>query len=152
MRREFTHAVDVQKPAIAMVHVSVVPSAAFAERVRIVFDPADSAAGLLKLMQTVNQWKRTKGRSFEIELEPPEVGNRLNDEDPANLCEYRVMREHEPTPWYKASFWHEVGGAFAYLRGIPEDAKVEVRVRLGDEKWRSRFRSLTSRVVLEREI
>jgi hypothetical protein len=151
VRREFTYAVDQRKPAIALVHHQVVPSTAFTHLERIELDPTDTAKALLKLIRTINEWKRQTGRSFEVELGPTTIVDRLNDEDEQHRCEYRLMREHDTTPWQRAKFWHDVGGAFAYLRSIPDDVKIQVRITLGAERWRSRFGALVSRVTLERE-
>jgi hypothetical protein len=63
------------------------------------------------------------------------------------------MVDHETSEWQPAQVWHEPGSAFTFLRRIPDQAKVEIRVKLGpNERWKSPLTTLYGRVSLEREV
>lgn len=150
VRREFTHAEAKEKPLVALVHKAVKQNAAYKDRERIDLDPALPMSALLKLMRTVALWRKERGRSYQVELAPSELGARL-DSDGSDVCEYRTIAQGAPTPFRPASIWHEPGGVFAYLREIPDGAKVQMKLRLDQETWRSPFTSLVGRVSLQRE-
>jgi hypothetical protein len=150
VRREFTQAETLGKELIAVVHEKVVVNSAFKDREHTVFRPPNQTPVLLKLMRTIALWNKKIGYAHKVEILPSELGEVIDEDNPAHLCEFRTVVEYEISAWKKASFWHEPGGALAYLTGIPDGAKVQMRVKIGDEVWRSAFTNL-GRISLRKE-
>lgn len=150
VRREFSHASALDKPCIALVHKEVVPNSAFQANERIVLDPSDRSTSLLKLIRTLAVWRAKFGRSVQVELAPTDLGQKF-DPQQGHACEYRTMANYETSAWRAAKVWHEPGSAFTFLRGIPDQAKVEIRVKLGSEQWKSPMTMLYGRIALARE-
>jgi hypothetical protein len=150
VRREFTQAETLGKELIAVVHEKVVLNSAFKDREHTVFCPPDHTLVLLKLMRTIALWNKKLGRAHKVEILPSELSEIIDEDDPAHLCEYRTVVEHDVGEWRKASFWHEPGCALAYLSGIPDAAKVQMRVKMGQVVWQSTFTSL-DRIALRKK-
>lgn len=152
VRREYAHADSLTMPRIAIVHDEVLPSTVFAETERIPLDASDRSPAFLKLIRTLALWRSKWGRSFQVELAPTELGQKF-DPDQGHECRYRTMVDHTTSDWEPAQVWHEPGSAFTFLRRVPDQAKVEIRVKLGpNERWKSPLTALYGRVSLEREV
>lgn len=150
VRTEFAHAEALGKQLIAVVHDKVVASSAFKNREHVVFHPPDNGSVLLKLMRTISLWKTRLGNAHEVEILPQELALHLDEENPQHLCEFRTLHNHSTSAWRKASFWHDLGGAYAYLTGIPDGATVQMRVTVGQDVWNSAFARL-DRIALKKE-
>jgi hypothetical protein len=150
VRREFAQAETLNKELIAVVHEKVVLNSAFKDREHTVFHPPDHTLVLLKLMRTIALWKRRLGCAHNVEIRPTNLSDIIDEDNPAHLCEYRTVVEHDIGDWRKASFWHEPGCALAYLTGIPDGAKVQMRVKMGQVVWQSAF-ALLDRIELSRK-
>jgi hypothetical protein len=152
VRREFTQAETLKKELIAVVHEKVELNSAFKGREYTVFRPPDHTPVLLKLMRTIALWKRKLGRAHIVEILPPELGKDLDEDNKDHLCKYRAIVDHNKSEWETASFWHEPGCVLAYLKGIPEGAKVQMEVTIGEAKWRSDFTSLNRIALCKKEV
>jgi hypothetical protein len=91
VRREFTQAETLGKELIAVVHEKVALNSAFKDREHTVFRPPDYTLVLLKLMRTIALWNKKLGRAHKVEILPPELGEIIDEDKPAHLCEYRTV-------------------------------------------------------------
>jgi hypothetical protein len=151
VRREFSEAETLGKELIAVVHEKVLASSAFKDREHAVYRPSELALLLMKLMRTIALWKKKLGRSHQVEILPFELAEILDEDDPSHRCFYRTLVEHEKSEWKLAQFWHEPGGVVAYLTGISEGAKVQMKVTAGEQRWQSPFTALHRIKLLKKE-
>lgn len=137
VRDELQHARSISKPCIGIVFQGVDPGGGmFAERERIVYDPAAPAMAILKLVATLGLWKERLGRPLKIRLEPGDLTNRLRFDGNAR-CEARITRGGEVlSDWQAVRVSPQVGGVFVDLRA-PQDALIQLRAQVGGESWYS---------------
>ena len=74
-----------------MVHEKVALNSAFKDREHTVFRPPDYTLVLLKLMRTIALWNKKLGPVHKVEILPPEIGEIIDEHNPAHLCEYRTV-------------------------------------------------------------
>jgi hypothetical protein len=146
---EFAHARALGKPAIRIVHSKLSAAGMFAGEEFIPHTPGKTVDTLLKLMRTLALWKRQHGRPMEIEIAPTDIGLRF---DPArgHQCEFQLFQNFEESAWRQAKIWPEPGAIYAYIPGVPDQAKLRLRLRVDGETWQSEFHSPVGRVQLSR--
>lgn len=136
---EYSYAVNNNKPAIRLLHTLIKNQGMYTNQEYIQFDPQDQVDALLKMMRTLVLWKKTLGRSHEIQFLPPELVKSLNDDGDNSSCEYQLLVNRKPGKWLPIDIWPEPGGLVTYIHNVPEGAKLNLKVTLGDEKWYSNF-------------
>ena len=135
VRDELSHARTKKKPAIAVVDVAVDVGGVYQEHERVDFDPKRESLALLKLSQTVGEWKHQFGSLVKVRILPDALGQRVAAIGGKAKCEFRLTRQGRTTKWFPASSVPEPGGTYAYVRGADEDALIQLRVRLPNETW-----------------
>ena len=136
-------------PAIALVHHEVENKGIFQDHEYALWNPKNNLPAILKIAQTVGQWKRTSGKLAKIKIVPEEVGIRVARN--GGRCSYRIVKEGVATPWREASVYGEIGGAFAHVAGMQDDAFIELKVEVDGEKWLSRVTPQFLQVELQKE-
>jgi hypothetical protein len=146
---ELNYARTKNIPAIALLHQDVENKGIFQDHEFAAWNPKNSLAAILKITQTVGQWKRTGGKLTKIKIVPEEVGIRVARN--GGRCLYRNLREGIVTKWLEASVFGEVGGAFAHVSGVQDDALIELKVEVNGERWLSRATPQFLQVELQKE-
>ena len=146
---EFGRAQALRKNAIQILHPEIVASGAYAGKEYIEYSKDRMADVLLKLMKTLALWKREGGRPMQLEVATDMDGQRL---DPAKVreCEFQLMRDFVESDWRKATIWPQPGAVYAYLPGVPDEAKLRLRLRFDTETWQSDYQNPVGRVQLSR--
>lgn len=146
---EFAHAKAHRKPATRILHADFAAAGMYAANEYIPFSPGNMTDALLKLMRTLALWKKESGRPMEVEIAPDGAGQRF---DPGRVkgCEFQLFRNYEESEWRKATIWPQPGALYAYLPGVPDQAKLRLRLQLDNETWQSDYNNPVGRVQLIR--
>ena len=96
---EYTYAVNKEKHAIRLLHTKLKSQGMYINQEYIPYDPKQTVEALLKLMRTLVLWKKTLGRSHEIQFLPTELVNSLNGDDSDSRCEYQLLINRKPSTW-----------------------------------------------------
>jgi hypothetical protein len=145
---EFARA-KVSKPAIRIIHTNLAPAGMFAANEYIAFSTERTSDVLLKLMRTLALWKSQRGRPMEIEIAPDE-GSRRFDTSRVKKCEYQLLHNFIESAWRIATVWPQPGAIYAYIPGVPDQAKLRLRLQYQNEVWQSDYSSPVGRVQLSR--
>jgi len=146
---EFTHAQAKEKRAIRIVHSDLVAAGMYAGHEYITYSKDKLADTLVRLIRTLALWKKESGRPMEIEIAPDAAGQQF---DPTRVreCEFQLFQDYEESDWRKAKIWPQPGALYAYLPGVPDQAKLRLRLQIDNETWQSDYQSLIGRVQLTR--
>jgi hypothetical protein len=139
---EFKHAKNLHKPSIALVVPGVQVVGAYQEYERINYDPGDATKSFLKLSKTVGIWKSQAGRLLKVQLLPRDVAEQIAGANGNARCMYRLCA-------YDGSFgsWQQIGaipegdGTYVYLKGVTDEARVQIRAEVSGRIWTSRVLS-----------
>jgi hypothetical protein len=134
---ELTNARTRKQRAIAIVEKGVDTSGMFSESERIAFDRANPLPAIIRLSQTIAQWKADAGRSLEIRILPQTAGNlALGDQI---KCEYRLIPPlGQPGAWRDAYASKRPGGVFLLLQGVKPEELIQVKIsKNGSKRWES---------------
>jgi hypothetical protein len=135
---EFKHAKSLNKPAIALVAPGVAIVGAYKDHERIDYDPQDPLKAFLKLSKTVGFWKSEGGRLLRVQLRPSHVTDQIAAANGNAQCKYRLFNaDMTPSDWYVAQTLNEGDGVYAYLKGVQDESKIEVRVEVAGRIWKS---------------
>jgi hypothetical protein len=145
---EFGYAKAKGKPAIRILHGDFAAAGMYAGSEFITFAPDKPTDALLKLMRTLALWRKQGGRPMEIEIAAE--GEPRFDPGQVKSCEYQLFLNYEESEWRKATIWPQPGALYAYLPGVPDQAKLRLRLQHGDETWQSAYNSPVGRVQLSR--
>jgi hypothetical protein len=146
---EFTHAKALDKPAIRIVHDDLRAAGMYAADEYIPFNAGGSADTLIKLMRTLALWKRAAGRTMQIEIAAS--GSELPAEAAqAQECEVQIFADFTEGRWTAAKVWPEPGALYTVVRGVPEQAKLRLRLKVAGTLWQSDFQNPVSRVLLRK--
>ena len=127
VRDELTHARGQDKPAIALLEEGVTPGGAYDENEYVPLDPANPAEALLRLSETIGEWKRKAGRTIKVQILPDDLAAMLSGVN-GLVCRYRLVEGGRLHEWKPADLIPETGGAFLYLRGVQDDHLVQVEI------------------------
>ncbi len=144
VRDEIGIARGLNKPAIALVEQGVTVGGAWAQNEYIPLDRANLAEALLRLSETIGEWKGRAGRTLKVQILPDDVASALAGIDGVS-CRYRLVEGGTFYPWQTADLIPETGGAFLYLRGVQDDHLVQIEIQRADQ--RSWFSVATSQYV-----
>jgi hypothetical protein len=146
---EFTYAKAKNKRAFRVTHPDFAGAGMYAAHEYTTYSKDNLADALLKLMKTLALWKKESGRPMRIEIAPDVAGQRF---DPARVrdCEFQVFVNYEESEWRKAKIWPEPGALYAYLPGVPDQAKLRLRMVIDNETWQSDYQSPVGRMQLSR--
>lgn len=137
VRDEINYARAKEKPAIAIIDIRVDLEGAFQEHERIDYNAESPLPAVLKLMRTIGEWKRNAGRRVKVRILPDELGEQVSDGREGVKCSYRLIRNGNRGVWQEAATVREVGGTFAYLRGIQDDSLIQLRAQISGDTWLS---------------
>jgi hypothetical protein len=146
---EFALAKSLGKPAIRIIHGALTVGGMYAGDEYIPYSPDTLADTLIKLMRTLALWKRQSGRTMQVEIAAS--GSELPaDAALAHQCDYQVFADFTEGPWTPAKVWPEPGALYAVVRGVPEQAKLRLRLNIGGAVWQSEFQNPVGRVLLKK--
>lgn len=138
---EYNYAAFSDKCCIRMLHMSLDNQGMNANQEFIPFEPKKQADALIKLMRTLALWKKKLGHSYEVQLLPVELVDSLNNAG-EGFCKYQILFNHKVSEWKDIDVWPEPGGMVAYIPNVPDGAKINLKVTMGDEEWHSNFCNL----------
>jgi hypothetical protein len=126
--QEFGHARLGGKVAIGVYESGVPPAASDAGFERVDYSRADPVPALLRLSETIGEWKRTAGRLLKVLVMPPEVARVVGPRADQVRCECRFLIQGQDTQWRNAKVRREIGGVFVSLQ-VPDDVEaVQIRI------------------------
>lgn len=146
---EFAHAKALGRPAIRIIHAELSAGGMYAADEYIPFTAAGGADTLIKLMRTLALWKRQVGRTMQVEI--ASGGAELPfDAERGHQCEVQLFTNFETSVWQPAQTLREPGALYAFVRGVPEQAKLRLRLSINGAVWQSEFQNPVGRVVLSK--
>jgi hypothetical protein len=148
---EFTYAKAMDKPAIRLLHTDFAAAGMYAAHEYMQVKPDNPTDALIKLMRTLRLWKDGVGRPMDIEITPIEADAHF-DTAQVKSCEFQLFMNYKEGPWRPATVWPQPGGMYAHLPGVPAQAKLRLRLRVGNETWESPFNSPVGRIALSRSV
>jgi hypothetical protein len=135
---EFKHAKFLKKPAIAFVAPGVAIVGAYEDHERIDYDPQDPLKAFLKLSTIIGDWRSEGGRLLRVQLRPSQVADQIAAANGNAQCKYRLFNaDMTPSDWYVAQPWNEGDGIYAYLAGVQDESKIELRVEVAGKILKS---------------
>jgi hypothetical protein len=148
---EFASAKALGKPAIRIIHSALTVGGMYAGDEYIPYSPDNLADTLIKLMRTLALWKRAAGRTMQVEIAGS--GSDLPaDATQAHHCEVQIFADFTEGPWTPAKVWPEPGALYTIVRGVPEQAKLRLRLNIGGTVWQSEFQNPVGRVLLKKAV
>lgn len=145
---EYAWAIAKGRSGIKIVHADLKAAGMFAGDEHIAYSDATLGDTLVKLMRTLALWKRTLGRPTQIVLDADAAGFDF-DIDQDHACEYQLLSpDFKKSAWLPASIWPEPGALNAFVRGVPDQAKLRLRLTVDKAQWLSEFQSPMGRVVM----
>lgn len=90
---------------------------------------------LLRLAETVGEWKRSSGRQIKVQIAPDDIASKLGDGEVS--CRHRLWQQGKYTDWREVTPVPEVGGTFLYLEGIREDHLIQIKAEEPGKTWQS---------------
>ena len=126
--QEFGHARLRVMPAIGMYETGVPPAATDTGSEHIDYAPADPLPGVVRLSETIGEWKRSAGRLLKVMVMPTDVAQSLGAKADQLRCECRFLIQGEDTAWQAAKVRREIGGVFVVLRVPDEVEAVQIRM------------------------
>jgi hypothetical protein len=135
---EFKHAKGLHKRAIALVEPGVAVVGAYKDHERIEYNPKEPLNAFLKLSRTIGIWKSDAGRLLRVQLRPPQLADQLAVVNGSQHCRYCIYApDGTASDWREAPTLTEGDGTYAYLKGINEDSRIQLRVELAGIIWTS---------------
>ena len=126
--QEFGHARLRGMSAIGLYETGIPPAPSDVGSERIDYSPGDPVPAIVRLSETIGEWKRSAGRLLKVMVMPNEVAQPLGARADQVRCECRFLIQGEDTPWQRAKLVREVGGVFVFLR-VPDDTDA-VQIRM----------------------
>jgi hypothetical protein len=135
---EINYARAIDMPTIGLVAPQTqVPQGLWTENERIEL-AADEKAAILKLCRSVGRWRAEGGRLVRVVISPEQLAQQLAAGNGNTRCSFRATRNGKVVrDWVDVSVIPEIGGVCAYLSGVTDDALLQLRVDIGNERWES---------------
>lgn len=127
----YARGLNPPKDAIALLEEGVSLGGAWAQNEYIPLVRASLADALLRLSETIGEWKRRAGRTLKVQILPDDLAAALAGAD-GLTCRYRFVEGGTPHPWQQSELIPETGGAFLYLRGVQDDFLVQIEIQRPD--------------------
>lgn len=134
---EVAYARARHKHAIALVEKGVDVNGMYQPHEHIPFDRAAPLPAIVRLAETVGQWRRAHGRTVKVQILPQSLAARIGRGDNNATCRYRLCLQGHYTAWTDATLVPETGGTFVWISGVQEDQLVQIEVREGKKVWLS---------------
>jgi hypothetical protein len=147
VKDEFAYARLGGKNAIAVYETGVAVEGVDGGYEHINYDAESPAAALVRLTETLGEWKRRAGRLFKIQVMPEQAARELGPRADHVRCECRFAIAGKDTEWRTVRVKREVGGVFVYVQ-VPEAAEM-VQVRSDGPSFESAFTPLAMPVHFE---
>ena len=147
---EFNHAKGLLKPAIALVWPGVHVVGAYADSERIDYDPADGVKAFLKLSQTIGFWKTNVGKMLKVQLYPVSLADQVAAAHGGSQCKYRLYEEGKADQWRDTASVPEGDGTYVYLKGVTEEARIQLRVEVNGTIWTSKVLAQSMSIELQK--
>lgn len=126
--QEFSHARLSRMKAIGVYESGVPQMQSDAGNERVNYSPADPVAAIVRLSETIGEWKRAAGRPLKIMVMPNEVAQTMGARADQARCECRFLIEGNDTEWQPAKVRREIGGVFVFVRVPDEVEAVQIRI------------------------
>lgn len=133
---ELTSARARGQRAIAVVQHGVDLGGPFAGNERIHLDLKTPAEALIRLSESIWEWKTEAGRNLLVRLLPDTaaaIASRGNAR-----CQVRLVpRQGAPGAWQDAVVRVQPGGVFLAVPGVKDDVAIDVEIEDPPTRWRS---------------
>ena len=126
------------------------PTGKYAGREYVTYDPDDKAQMFLDVSSTIGEWRRQSGRFLSVYIEPDEAVDLARDVDEVQVQYRTVDNRGDESEWTKASVLPELGGATVYLKGVPDNRKLQLEMTGDDQTWKSDYVPQTLPIRLRR--
>jgi len=108
---------------------------------QIKYDPANPLETILRLSETIAEWRQTMGQELKVQILPSTLADKL-DNDEMLKCSYTLLEKDIATPWKEVPVVSEEAGTFVYVRGVKPGQRIRLRVVEPPQKvtWQSQGR------------
>jgi len=93
----------------------------------IAYDPASPMESILRISETIREWRREIGQEMRVQILPKALTDKLDNNKPWK-CSHRYWDKDISTPWKEVQHISDNEGTFIWLRGVSPVHKVELRV------------------------
>ena len=121
----------------------------FSERERLGYVHDDPLPALLKLSETLGNWRREGGRIVPLQLEPDAAAQQAISGGDFVRIKYRFWTRDVAAEWHNVRAVPTAGGVLIYLKGVREDVRVEVCLQSQHTEWRSKVESQVLRAPMQ---
>jgi hypothetical protein len=135
--QEATYARAKAKPTIVLVEDGVDISGMDAANERIALSREAPHEAILRLAQTLAEWRAEYGRVVAVRLTPDDVARKAAGPNAQYVCRYRLHEGHQVGEWRTASVYNRAGGVFTHLAGVGEGQLYEIWLKIGNEDWQA---------------
>ena len=126
VNQEYTFAKNRQMRSIAVVEGNLAFQG-MSPKEYIPYDPANPMESILRISETIAEWRRDIGQEIRVQILPKALAEKL-DNNTALKCSHRYWDKDLSTPWKEVQHLPEDEGTFIWLRGVSPVHKVELRV------------------------
>jgi hypothetical protein len=134
---EFQYAEGLRKPTLRVLHHELPqPVGLGAGNEYTPYTPGKEIKVLLKVLNTIAQWRLKYGQRARVRIEPADL-TKLYDEGDGYRCEYKVISNGVFGDFQKALLTKEPGAAYALLPMLRQSDRILLQFRKGDKTWRA---------------
>lgn len=105
---------------------------------RVAYDPQLPLEGILRISETIAEWRRDMGQELKVQILPSALADELEN-DELLKCSHRLVEKELGTPWKDVTAISEEEGVFVYLRGVRSGHRIQLRIM--DAKQRITWQS-----------
>ncbi len=130
---ELNYARNQNKLAIAIREEGVEVGGMYGEQEYILLNREQFLSTILDLSKTIGIWKQELGRIVKVKIICEDNAIGINDFE--TKCSYRFIEEGEYFDWQTTNLIPEVGGTFAYIKGVQEQYMIQLKMEIKNETW-----------------
>jgi hypothetical protein len=130
---EIAYARNHGKRAIAVVEDGVDIGGMYQPHEYIQLDRDNVHLALLRVSETIGQWKRESGRTVKVQLLPEDLALQIGANGEG--VEGNLWRASKQTGWTTLTPVPEGGGTFVYVGGVQDDHLIQIRFKEEGNVW-----------------
>ena len=143
------YAEGLGKRVIALVDERVDVGGMFSDRERLQYDRKNPLPALIRLSETIGDWRSQGGRIVPLQLEPDDAAEVARSGGEFVKIKYRFWARDDATEWREARAVPTPGGVLIYLKGVLDDVRIEICMEDQNTKWRSKVQSQMLRAPMQ---
>jgi len=125
------------KKAIALVEEGVDIGGMYQSHELIPLIRVNPMHALMRLSDTIGEWRKGFGRTVKVQILPDAVAKRLGSSDNGIKCRHRLWLRGVYSDWKDLTPVPEAGGTFVFVNGVQEDHLIQVQIQQARKKWES---------------